>query len=186
MQKLHKPLHKNYDGTTILKQVKTGQNAILEAKQGPYGRVTPGQSCWQTGGNMKTTWTRNRTLLFLTLLAGCLALVYPLAAADPAPTATTQAPAAQAAVGVGSLSLFQSLIPFLVPGLIALGKVFFPKIPKPALPVLAPILGAGIEIIGHYSGLSASTGLTGAILGASGVAVREAYDQIRKLQLGAT
>lgn len=73
-----------------------------------------------------------------------------------------------------------ALIPLIVPGLVALVKWFAPKIPTAILPILCPVLGAGIEIIAHYSGLQTTGGWGGAILGAAGVFVRETYDQLKK------
>ena len=73
-----------------------------------------------------------------------------------------------------------ALIPVIVPGMIAVTKFYLPKVPKVALPILAPILGALIEILSHYATGLPVNGLTGAVLGAAAVWVRETYDQIRK------
>lgn len=81
---------------------------------------------------------------------------------------------------LGTPSWLQALIPFLTPGLLALVKLLVPKIPKPALPILAPLLGAAMEIIGHFAGVPGSNVIAGMVLGAAGVAVREAYDQSKK------
>jgi hypothetical protein len=83
-----------------------------------------------------------------------------------------------------TLSLFQTFIPILVPLLIALIKVMVPRIPRLLLPVLAPIFGAGMEIIGHYAGLTDGNTGSGMILGAIGVCVREVIDQLKKATSG--
>jgi hypothetical protein len=56
-----------------------------------------------------------------------------------------------------------------------------PKIPKVALPVLAPILGAGLDILLHYAGSGTGNPVLGSMLGAAGVCVREVLDQVKKL-----
>jgi len=99
--------------------------------------------------------------------------------------AVAPANAATVASGVGApatptLSLFQAVLPLAATGGVALLKWLCPKLPKPVIPVLAPLLGAAGEILGYYAGLSGGNALLGAILGASGVFVREAYDQVRK------
>lgn len=76
-------------------------------------------------------------------------------------------------------SLFDVFIPFLAPILIAAVKFFVPQISKPLLPWLAPLFGAAIAWIANAAG-AATNPATGAILGAVGVAVREAYDQAKK------
>lgn len=85
-------------------------------------------------------------------------------------------PAAEALPG----NWFDGLIPLLAPALIALVKVFVPRIPKALLPWLAPLLGAAVDWVGQLAGLSAGNPVMGALLGAAGVAVREAVDQAKK------
>jgi hypothetical protein len=80
-------------------------------------------------------------------------------------------------------NLWLSLIPILVPLLLALGKWFVPKIPKAWLPILAPVLGAGLDVLLHFAGLSAGNPMMGAILGSAGVGLREIVDQLRKAQI---
>jgi hypothetical protein len=74
------------------------------------------------------------------------------------------------------------LIPILVPAAIAALKAAIPALPKWALPILAPLLGAVAEIAASYSGVGfgGAPGLTGALLGAAGTGVREIADQTRK------
>ncbi len=110
----------------------------------------------------------------------------------PVVLATTAACTAQAATGSladsssagapGSASPWQLLIPVLVPVLIAGVKWLLPKIPAVALPILAPVLGAALDIVLHYAGATGSNGLLGAVLGAAGVGLREVVDQVKKLQ----
>lgn len=80
---------------------------------------------------------------------------------------------------INPLSL-AALIPFAVPLVIAVIKGIVPKIPKVALPILAPIAGAGLDIALHLAtGVSPGT-ITGALLGAAGVGIREIVDQIKQ------
>lgn len=107
------------------------------------------------------------------LLAALVLLPSAFAAAAEAPAAALPAP-----------TLWQGLIPLVVPGLVALFKFLLPKVPKVVLPILAPILGAAADVLLHFAGLSSGGALTGAILGGAGVALREAYDQSKKLATG--
>jgi hypothetical protein len=75
-----------------------------------------------------------------------------------------------------------ALIPFLVPMLVALLKLFLPNIPKVILPILCPILGALLDILGHYAGLATAGTVQAAVLGGAGVFVREVYDQVGKMR----
>ena len=81
------------------------------------------------------------------------------------------------------------LIPLLTPALIAIMKWAVPKIPKVALPIAAPVIGALADIALHYSGiLGASsielTAAIGAALGTMGIGLREIYDQAKRLLSG--
>jgi hypothetical protein len=71
------------------------------------------------------------------------------------------------------------LTPAIVPLALALAKVAFPRLPKVWLPILAPLLGALLEIVATFS-VDQNT-LLGAGLGALGVWLREVVDQIKKL-----
>lgn len=75
----------------------------------------------------------------------------------------------------------QPIIIALTPVIIAAVKMLIPKIPKAALPIVAPLLGAAADIAGHYAGLWQSNGAVGAVLGMAGVGLREAYDQGKKV-----
>lgn len=73
------------------------------------------------------------------------------------------------------------IIPFLAPIGVATFKYFIPKIPKVLLPVLAPILGIAIDqLVSLSPGYTANPAFA-ALLGASGVMLREALDQTKKL-----
>lgn len=78
-------------------------------------------------------------------------------------------------------SPLDALIPFVVPVALALLKHFMGRVPAWLLPVLAPILGAGADILIFY-GSGQQTGFNpvlGAMLGSAGVGVREAVDQAK-------
>ena len=81
---------------------------------------------------------------------------------------------------MNELSWLTTILPAVIPVLIALVKFLVPVIPKWCLPVLAPILGAAVELLGYYAGLTAGDPAKGAIFGGLGVVVREVYDQIKK------
>jgi hypothetical protein len=76
------------------------------------------------------------------------------------------------------ITCLQTLIPVLVPAAIAVLKHFVPRIPKPCLPLLAPLLGAAVDILATQQ-IGVGTAL-GAALGSAGVGLREMLDQIRK------
>jgi hypothetical protein len=78
-------------------------------------------------------------------------------------------------------ALWSSLIPLLVPLVIAAAKALVPQVPRWTLPILAPVLGAVAEIAGYYAGLTTGNPLLGAILGAAGVGLREIVDQLKRL-----
>lgn len=82
-------------------------------------------------------------------------------------------------------ALWLGIIPLVVPVLIAVVKTYLPKIPKALLPILCPLLGAGVSIIEYYVGMSPEGAvMQGAILGAAGVFVREVWDQLKKAGSG--
>lgn len=119
---------------------------------------------WKTKGNMTT---KLRWLV-------ALSFILPLALFAQTTDAGGKAPVAPA------LSILQALIPLLVPVLIALVKWFVPQIPKPLLPWLAPVFGMLVGWIDNAAGVSGSNVILSAVLGAAGVAVREAFDQAKK------
>jgi hypothetical protein len=84
-----------------------------------------------------------------------------------------------------NLELVQMAIPLLVPILVLIVKAILPKLPKAAPLLLAPILGAALDILTYYIGLGGWSPLTGALLGALGVFIREVVDQLKKAALGA-
>lgn len=96
--------------------------------------------------------------------------------------------AAPSAVAAGSASgpatakfPWESLIVPAVPLLIAALKLLVPKIPRAALPIMAPLLGAALDIAASYLGSGTANPVWGAVLGAAGVGLREIVDQMRKL-----
>jgi hypothetical protein len=72
------------------------------------------------------------------------------------------------------------ILPAVVPLLIALTKWAVPRIPRAAIPVLAPILGAGLEVLGYYAGVTSGNPVAGAVMGALGVWLREVVDQLKQ------
>lgn len=112
---------------------------------------------------------RKALVLMGVVIVGSTVLVAQTTNTPPVPPGSTPNPLSLAA-----------LIPFVVPLLVAVIKGVVPKIPKVALPILAPILGAGLDIVLQFTGGGTSL-IWGAVLGAAGVGLREAIDQIRKL-----
>ncbi len=78
------------------------------------------------------------------------------------------------------LDLINGILMVVVPVLIQATKVFLPRVPKGLFPVAAPLLGAGLAIVGHYAGLPGANPYLGAIAGAHGVWGREVLDQLNK------
>lgn len=91
-------------------------------------------------------------------------------AVEPAPPAGTAAPANQLWVGA---------ITIITPMVIALLKAWIPRIPKPLIPWLTPLVGAGIEWIAILSGSTDGNLILATLAGMAGVAVREAYHQLQ-------
>jgi hypothetical protein len=60
-----------------------------------------------------------------------------------------------------------------------------PSIPAWLLPILAPLLGAGADIVLHYAGVVTLGATWGALLGSAGVGLREIQDQVKQ-RLGVT
>lgn len=111
------------------------------------------------------------TLQRLNLWALALAVsLISLCAAEDSGSGTT------AAVTWASL-----MIPAATPLLIAAVKALVPRIPPVLLPIAAPVIGAALQIVLNYAGMTDSGTLTGIILGAAGVGLREAVDQVKKL-----
>lgn len=77
-------------------------------------------------------------------------------------------------------ALILTLIPLLVPIVVAIGKSLLPKVPTWVLPILAPALGALIDYIGSLATGADASPIVAAIYGSAGVGARELYDQIRK------
>lgn len=77
-------------------------------------------------------------------------------------------------------ALILTLIPLLVPIVVAIGKSLLPKVPTWVLPILAPALGALIDYIGSLATGADASPVVAAALGASGVGLREIVDQLRK------
>lgn len=76
--------------------------------------------------------------------------------------------------------LWAAIITAVVPVLILVTKTLIPKIPKFLLPILAPILGAGMDIALHFAGASTAGVIMGAVMGGLGTWLRETVDQLKK------
>jgi hypothetical protein len=120
----------------------------------------------QTKGQMKKWLVAIAVLVF--------AAVNVLAQATNAPSAGGTATA------TSTVSAWVALIPLAVPVLIMVLKWLVPNIPSVALPIIAPLLGAGADIALHYAGYSTLGATWGALLGSAGVGLREIADQIKQ------
>ncbi len=92
---------------------------------------------------------------------------------------TNTVPVPPGPVSGSGMSLLLTLIPLVVPLIVAAAKAGIGKLPTWTLPILATALGAGLNAILTLSGQEHTTVLNGAFLGAAGVGVREIYDQIK-------
>lgn len=120
---------------------------------------------------------KTRKLIFWTLIM--LAGLVGAYAAD-ATAAVADTPSASSA------TLLLSLIPVLVPLIIAIGKWALPKVPVWILPILAPALGALIDWLTTLATGSTASPALGAVLGSAGVGLRELLDQVKgRLKEGA-
>lgn len=118
----------------------------------------------------------HRFLKLIVLFALTLGICFAAAAQGTnAPPVLTPGTPAVTAVPWASL-----MIPVLVPIVLAVLKAFLPKLPSAVFPILAPLLGAGIDIIQYYVGLPTVSTLTASMLGLAGVGLREIQDQAKK------
>lgn len=105
------------------------------------------------------------------LFAGFLPLVARAVDAVATPTAP----------GTGNVTadnLIQWLTPVLTPILIALMKKILPMAPAWICPIVAPLLGIGIDYLNHFATGHATNMLVAAGLGLMGVGLREVKDQL--------
>lgn len=93
-------------------------------------------------------------------------------------TNTNTVPAPVPAAG-SSFGLLLTLIPLVVPLVVATAKTLIGKLPTWSLPILATGLGALLNWVLGLAHQPNTTLLNGALLGAAGVGVRELYDQIK-------
>lgn len=84
-----------------------------------------------------------------------------------------------AAPASSTTSPWLAIIPLVVPGLVALVKVFLPKLPRVWLPILAASIGLGLAILDHFTGSLGGNPTAVAFLGAAGTGIREIYDQVK-------
>ena|SRR5688572_7238990 len=78
------------------------------------------------------------------------------------------------------ITLWQSLIPLVVPLIIFGLRNMIPKLPSKWTPILAPLIGALIDVLLNFADLGDGKGMVGAVLGTAGIGVREVYNQARK------
>lgn len=115
----------------------------------------------------------------LPLLVLCLLFAgFATAALAQADSPITAAPTGSAAAD----SILTWLIPIIVPLIIAGCKKLLPGLPKVWLPILGPILGAAIDIVGQFTTGAAGNLWLAVGLGAAGVGLREIVDQVRKVK----
>lgn len=77
-------------------------------------------------------------------------------------------------------TLVPAIVTILVPLAIALTKKWIPAIPKWLLPILAPLLGAGLAILGDVAAGENVGLIMGAVYGGLGTWLREFIDQLKK------
>jgi hypothetical protein len=77
------------------------------------------------------------------------------------------------------LGLILTLIPLLVPMLVAAAKTAISKLPTWTLPILSAVLGAVINWVSGLAGGPTTTLINGALLGAAGTGIREIFDQVK-------
>jgi hypothetical protein len=82
---------------------------------------------------------------------------------------------------LGTLAMaITALTPVLVPVIVAAGKAMLGHIPGALIPMIAIGLGYAIDLLNHYVVGGGIGGVWGAVLGAAGIGVREALDQLKK------
>jgi len=117
-----------------------------------------------------------RTILTLAVLSMSF-----LAFGQPIKSAHSSAAAAEAAMtaipgatdAVPNAELAKLLLVVIVPALVALGKWLLPKLPKPAIPILAIALGSAADYAGSLLGAWNGSFVIGAVLGSAAVGLRE-------------
>jgi MFS superfamily sulfate permease-like transporter len=77
------------------------------------------------------------------------------------------------------ISITLLIISVVVPIVIAVAKMFVPKLPGWSLPLIAPILGALADYL--ITGTSGQGTIMGALAGSAGVGLREIASQVQKM-----
>jgi hypothetical protein len=72
------------------------------------------------------------------------------------------------------------LLMALTPLVLACLKLLVPRVPKLFLPLLAPVVGVGLDYVMGLAGATTNGTLAAAVYSASGVWLREVYDQVKK------
>jgi hypothetical protein len=134
---------------------------------------------WKFFG-LRTGRTSHSNLLLLLLVAAIASLWVGVASGgvsiDTTNGVANTTPGTEAATG--KVSWVITLIPVVVPLVIAVIKFFLPKLPSAWLPILAPILGAAVDLV--CGGTWGSGTIMAAIAGSAGVGLREIVDQMKK------
>ena len=115
---------------------------------------------------------KNKNILFW-IIAGFFALLTTAFAQDFAPPLS---PNEQAA------GILTYLTPVIVPLVIAGLKKVLPSVPSFLLPLIAPLLGIALDYINHFATGQATNLIASIALGAAGVGVREAVDQLKSIK----
>lgn len=92
---------------------------------------------------------------------------------------TNAVPVPPAPSADSGLGLLVTLIPIVVPLIVAALKWAFAKLPTWSLPILATALGALLNYVLTISGQPHTNIVTAALLGAAGVGLREVVDQVK-------
>ncbi len=80
--------------------------------------------------------------------------------------------------------LISALTPVIIPIVLLGAKKAIAALPPWTLPILAPILGALLDVANGYLTGTSLGGVWGAVLGGAAVGLREIIDQLRKLLAG--
>jgi len=92
-------------------------------------------------------------------------------------TNTVPVPIPGATNAVPDVELSKLLISVIVPGLVWFGKWLLPRLAKPAIPILAIVLGAGADYAGSLLGAWQGSFVIGAVLGSAAIGLREVGHQ---------
>jgi hypothetical protein len=89
-----------------------------------------------------------------------------------------------AAPAPAPLTWVQAVIAIITPVIIAGVKLLVPRIPRLWLPILAPLVGLLVDVAAHFAAGTALNPTLALALGAAGVGLREAVDQLKQAAAG--